>query len=43
MRRSTPSAAELDDIQTADITRHAELLLGHVEMPDVMSSAAQAR
>src|SRR4029077_14023655 len=32
-------AAELDDIQAADVTEHAELLLGHVEIPQVMSWA----
>ena len=36
-------AAELDDIKAADVAEHAELLLGHVEDAQVMSSAPQAR
>src|SRR6266704_962834 len=42
-RRSTPSAAEPDDIKAADIVEHVELLPGHVEDAQVMSAAAQAR
>ena len=35
-------AAELDGIQAADITKHAELCSGTLKMPQVMSAAAQA-
>ena len=38
------SAAELDDVQAADVAEHAELLAwGTLKMPQVMSSAAHTR